>query len=173
MVRIPVSVETLLKFVPRKRGQSAGRAICRRGSRAKRAGCLESRSSCSWSFSFGLRLKRSAALQPCPSARPGVARARAAGAEGDHPPDKGALNKRASARALTTLVVMKILGAEDRAYLSGRHRQVLHPCPREGGALSSRRERGRLCRSEAKASRQSRDPFKKAPEGRAVIATPE
>jgi RES domain len=34
---------------------------------------------------LGLRCQRCAALHPCPSARPGVARARAAGAEGDHP----------------------------------------------------------------------------------------
>src|SRR6266849_10170493 len=37
------------------------------------------------SFSYWAGLKRSAALQPCPSARPGVQGARAAGTEGDHP----------------------------------------------------------------------------------------
>src|SRR5712671_3812708 len=40
----------------------------------------------------------------------------------------------------------------------------LHPCPREGGALSSQTEKGRLCRSEAKASRQSRDRLKRHPQ---------
>src|SRR6266566_908722 len=39
----------------------------------------------SFSLCYGLGLKRSAALQPCPSARPGVQGARAAGTEGDHP----------------------------------------------------------------------------------------
>ena len=37
-------------------------------------------------------------------------------------------------------------------------------CPREGGALSSQTEKGRLCRSEAKASRQSRDRLKRHPQ---------
>jgi hypothetical protein len=40
----------------------------------------------------------------------------------------------------------------------------LHPCPREGGALSSQKEKGRLCRSEAEASRQSRDRLKRHPQ---------
>jgi hypothetical protein len=40
----------------------------------------------------------------------------------------------------------------------------LHPCPREGGALSSQIEKGRLCRSEAEASRQSRDRLKRHPQ---------
>ena len=40
----------------------------------------------------------------------------------------------------------------------------LHPCPRDGGALSSQTEKGRLCRSEAKASRQSRDRLKRHPQ---------
>jgi hypothetical protein len=40
----------------------------------------------------------------------------------------------------------------------------LHPCPREGGAISAPNKRGRLCRSEAKASRQSRDRSKRHPQ---------
>jgi hypothetical protein len=40
----------------------------------------------------------------------------------------------------------------------------LHPCPRESGALSTQTEKGRLCRSEAKASRQSRDRLKRHPQ---------
>src|SRR6266702_6791133 len=40
----------------------------------------------------------------------------------------------------------------------------LHPCPREGGAISDPNKKGRLCRSEAKASRQSRDRLKRHPQ---------
>jgi hypothetical protein len=40
----------------------------------------------------------------------------------------------------------------------------LHRCPRDGGALSSQTEKGRLRRSEAKASRQSRDRLKRHPQ---------
>ena len=36
-------------------------------------------------FLFGFKAKQSAALKPCPSARPGWARSRANGAEGYHP----------------------------------------------------------------------------------------
>jgi len=39
-----------------------------------------------------------------------------------------------------------------------------HPCPREGGALSTQTKKGRLCRSEAKASRLSRDRLKMHPQ---------
>src|SRR5712672_634340 len=41
---------------------------------------------------------------------------------------------------------------------------ALHPCPRDGGALCSQTEKGRLCRSEAKASRQSRDRLNRHPQ---------
>jgi hypothetical protein len=40
----------------------------------------------------------------------------------------------------------------------------LHPCPRDGGALCPQTEKGRLCRSEAKASRRSRDRLKRHPQ---------
>jgi hypothetical protein len=48
--------------------------------------------------------------------------------------------------------------AEARGDRSGGSRLPgLHPCRREGGALSPSTEKGRPCRSEAEGSRQSRD----------------
>jgi hypothetical protein len=56
---------------------------------------------------------------------------------GGHPPKRGALIERASARALTTLVVKRSWrGSPGIPVLSARV-SVLHPCPREGRALSN------------------------------------
>jgi hypothetical protein len=79
------------------------------------------------SLSHWQGLERHFALQPCPSARPGVARARAAGAEGDRP----ACTKR-------MLTVGLSLWSHPRGRPGKPPRTAplaLHPCPREGGAL--------------------------------------
>jgi hypothetical protein len=105
-----------------------------------------------------LGLKRSAALQPCPSARPGVQGARAAGAEGDHPACTSGL------RLWKSFRLCRPRGRSGRPPRPVPDLPGLHPCPREGGAISNPNKKGRLCRSEAEASRQSRDRLKRHPQ---------
>src|SRR6266699_6914261 len=107
---------------------------------------------------LGLGCRAHLAPGPLPVGETGVARARAAGAEGDHP---------ACTSGLPLWKPFRLCRPRGR---SGRPpRPVpdlpgLHPCPREGGAISNPNKKGRLCRSEAEASRQSRDRLKRHPQ---------
>jgi hypothetical protein len=71
-----------------------------------------------------------------PVGETGVARARAAGCGGVSPAQRGALKARVCTRLAFMSSCKFCFGAEDRGGSSGRHREVLDPCPREGGALS-------------------------------------
>jgi hypothetical protein len=77
---------------------------------------------------------RTSRLRPCPSARPGVASARATRAEGDHPPERDARKSAsAQARAKPWRRGSK-KSAEDRGDRPGRRRHLpaLYPGAREG-----------------------------------------
>ena len=106
---------------------------------------------------LGLGCRAHLAPAPLPVGETGVARARAAGAEGDHP------------ACTSGFRWWQLSGLRPRGRSGRPPRPVpdlprLHPCPREGGAISNPNKKGRLCRSEAKASRQSRDRLKRHPQ---------
>ena len=75
--------------------------------------------------SLGSGCQRSVALHPCPSARPGVAEARAAAGEGDHPPVR-----RGPIRAV--LHPRTRSGGKDGETPDAGAPQRAHPCRREG-----------------------------------------
>jgi hypothetical protein len=107
---------------------------------------------------LGLGCRAHLAPAPMPVGETGVARARAVGAEGDRPACTSGLRLWKSFRLCCPR------GRSGRPPRPVPDLPGLHPCPREGGAISNPNKKGRLCRSEAEASRQSRDRLKRHPQ---------
>jgi hypothetical protein len=107
---------------------------------------------------LGLGCRAHLAPAPMPVGETGVARARAVGAEGDRPACTSGLRLWKSFRLCCPR------GRSGRPPRPVPDPPGLHPCPRDGGALCPQTEKGRLCRSEAKASRRSRDRLKRHPQ---------
>src|SRR6266700_6033375 len=104
---------------------------------------------------------RTSRLRPCPSARPGVASARATRAEGDHPPSWAARHERVCTSACQTIRRSeKMKSAEDRGDGPSRRRHwpALHLGAREGRSpIVFHEEKKRMGGAPAETTRGSRD----------------
>ena len=90
------------------------------------------------SFSFWGWVKAQRCAATLPVGETGVARARAAGVEGDHPPEGARGRARLHAPGAHGFVkILRRRGRPGRP-LRPAPASVLHPCAREGGALSDR-----------------------------------